>query len=72
MRCLRQNLESLRERHCTSPTRALFLDGLNGAMLLNYILALVVGGVLWFIGARRSRRRATQQIVGPEPRERDC
>jgi len=41
---------------------ALFFDDLNGAMFLNYILALVVGGVLWFIAARRSRKRATQQI----------
>ena len=45
---------------------ALFFDDLNGAMLFNYILAFVVGGVLWFIAARRSRRRATQQIVEPE------
>ena len=42
---------------------ALFFDDLTGAMLFNYTLAFVVGGVLWFIAARRSRRRATQQFV---------
>ena len=44
--------------------RAVFND-LNGAMLFNYILGLVVGGLLWFIAERRSRRNATQ-IVGPQ------
>jgi len=44
---------------------ALFFNDLNGAMLFNYILGLVVGGLLWFIAERRSRRNATQ-IVGPQ------
>ena len=44
----------------------LFFDDLNGAMLFNYSLALIVGAMWWFIAARRSRRRATQQIVGRE------
>ena len=38
---------------------ALFFDDLNGAMLFNYILALVVGGLWWFIAERRLRRTAT-------------
>ena len=44
---------------------ALFFNDLNGAMLFNYILGLVVGGLWWFIVERRSRRNATQ-IVGPQ------
>ena len=44
---------------------ALFFNDLNGAMLFNYILGLVVGGLWWFIAERRSRRNATQ-IVGPQ------
>ena len=47
---------------------ALFFDDLNGAMLFNYVLAFVVGGLLWFIAARRSHKNATQ-IVGRERRE---
>jgi len=38
---------------------ALFFDDLNGAMLFNYLLAFVVGGLLWFIAARRPRRNAS-------------
>jgi hypothetical protein len=40
----------------------IFFDDFSGAIFFNYILAFVVGGVLWFIAARRSRRRGTQQI----------
>ena len=43
---------------------ALFFDDLNEIMLFNYSLAFVVGGLWWFIAARRSRARAAQQLIG--------
>ena len=49
---------------------ALLFDTTNEGMFFNYVLAFLVGGLIWFLAARRSRRRATQQIVGPERRER--
>jgi hypothetical protein len=40
----------------------LFFDDSNRVMLFNYILAVIVGGIVWFIAARRSRRNAIQHI----------
>lgn len=49
---------------------ASFFDAVNQAMLFNYALAFALGGVIWFVAARRSRRQAAQQVVGTERRER--
>ena len=41
----------------------LFFGDQNRAMAFNYALAFLLGGVLWFIAARRSRRNATQRSL---------
>jgi hypothetical protein len=55
---------------CSQLPGTLVFDDLNGALLFNYVLAFILGGLWWFMAARRSRKRAAEQIVGRERRER--
>src|SRR6185295_18645789 len=41
----------------------LFFNDASGAMLFNQTLAFVVGGLIWFIAARRSRKDAGRDTV---------
>lgn len=43
----------------------LFFDEASHAMVFTQILAFLLGGLISFLAARRSRRQATQPIIQP-------